>query len=153
MQVLMACRRPTLRHRGRAAALASMTLVLASCAAQATQGPAATAPAQPGQLRIIQVRVGAAVPTEGALSYIRLERATGATVTKRQLPGSGKLTLQAQPGAYRLLSWQRICDANCGTLDPPSQHCARPFTLRPGDQPTAAIRVNFASGCVIVLRR
>jgi hypothetical protein len=56
------------------------------------------------------------------------------------------------PGAYRLVSWQRICDGNCGNLDPPSQQCARPFTLRPGEQLTAAIRVNFASGCVIVLR-
>jgi hypothetical protein len=130
-----------------------MTLVLASYAAQATPGPAATAPAQAGQLRIIQARVGTAVPIEGALSYIRLKRATGATVTERQLPGRGKLTLQVSPGAYRLVSWQRICDANCGTLDPPSQHCARPFTLRPGDQLTAAIRVNFASACVIVLRR
>jgi hypothetical protein len=75
-------------------------------------------------------------------------------VTQRQLPGSGKLTLQVQPGAYRLVSWQRLCDGNCGTLDPPSQHCARLITLRPGDQLTAAIRVNFASsGCVIVLRR
>lgn len=57
------------------------------------------------------------------------------------------------PGAYRLLSRQRICDANCGNLDPPSQHCARPFTLGPGERRTADIRVNFASGWVIVLRR
>ena len=149
----MACRRRTRRCRGRAATLASMTLVLTSCAAQAAPGPAATAPAQAGQLRIIQAWAGTAVPTEGALSYIRLDRATAATVTQRQLPGSGKLTLRVPPGAYRLVSWQRICDGNCGNLDPPSQHCARPFTLRPGDQLTAAIRVNFASGCVIVLRR
>jgi hypothetical protein len=153
MQLVMACQRPTLSRRGRAAALASMTLVLASCAAQATPGPAATAPAPAGQLRIIQTRVGTAVPIEGALSYIRLERATGATVTQRQLPGSGNLTLQVRPGAYRLVSWQRICDANCGTLDPPSQHCARPLTIRSGEQLTVAIQVNFASGCVIVLRR
>jgi len=74
-------------------------------------------------------------------------------VTERQLPRSGKLTLRVPPGAYRLLSWQRICDANCGNLDPPSQECARPFTLGPGERLTADIRVNFASGCVIALRR
>jgi hypothetical protein len=140
------------RRRGRAAMLALMTLVLASCAAQATPRPAATASAHAGQLNILQVAVGNAVPTEGALSYIRVERATGATVTKRQLPGSGQLTLRVPSGAYRLVSWQRICDGNCGNLDPPSQQCARPFTLRPGEQLTAAIRVNFASGSVIVLR-
>jgi len=152
MQVLMACQRPILRRHGWPAALAVMTMVLASCAAQAAPGPGATAPAPAGQLRIIQVRVGNAVPVEGALSYIRLKRAAGATVTERQLPGSGKLTLRVQPGAYRLVSWQRICDGNCGSLDPPSQQCARPFTLRPGVQLTATIRVNFAAGCVIVLR-
>jgi hypothetical protein len=153
MPVLMACQRRMLWRRWCAALLASMTVLLASCAAQATPDPAATAPAQAGQLRILQVTVGNAVPTEGSLSYIRVERATGVTVTERQLPGTGKLTLRVPPGPYRLVSWQRICDANCGNLDPPSQRCARPFTLRPGDQLTAAIRVNFASGCVIVLDR
>ena len=151
MRVLMTRQRRMLRRRGRAVTLASMTLVLASCAAQATPAPAA--PPQPGQLRILQVTVGHAVPIEGALSYIRVERATGATVTQRQLPGSDKLTLWVQPGTYRLVSWQRLCDANCGNLDPPSQRCARTFTLRQGGQLTATIRVNFASGCVIVLRR
>jgi hypothetical protein len=37
--------------------------------------------------------VGGALPAEGALSYIPVERASGATVTERQLPGRGKLTL------------------------------------------------------------
>jgi hypothetical protein len=131
--------------------LASMTLLLVSCAAPASRGPAVTARA--GQLRIAQATVGGAVPIEGALSYIRVERATGATVTERQLPGRGKLTLTLQPGGYRLVSWQRICDANCGNLDSPSYQCARPFTLRQGERLHAAIRVNFTSGCVIVLHR
>lgn len=152
MRVVMACRRPVPWRHGCAAALASMTLLLASCAAPAPRGPAATAPASAGQLLITQVTVGRAVPIEGALSYIRVERATGATLTRRQLPGSHKLTLRLPPGAYRLVSWQRICDANCGNLDPPSSQCMRPFTLTRGQHLQAAIRVNFASGCVIVLR-
>ena len=151
-QILMASQRRMWRL-GRAAMLASMAVVLASCAAQAIPAPAATATVQARQLRIIQVTVGNVLPTEGALSYIRVERATGAMVTERQLPGTGKLTLRLRPGAYRLMSWQRTCDANCGNLDPPSQQCARPFTLRQDDQLTATIRVNFASGCVIVLHR
>jgi hypothetical protein len=95
--------------------------------------------------------IGSAVPIEGALSYLRVERAGGVTLAERQLPGSHKLTLAVQPGAYRLVSWQRICDANCGNLDPPSNQCARSFTLRPGERLQAAIRVNFVSGCVIAL--
>jgi hypothetical protein len=54
-------------------------------------GPAVTARA--GQLRITQVTVGGALPAEGALSYIPVERANGATVTERQLQGRGRLTL------------------------------------------------------------
>jgi hypothetical protein len=127
-----------------------MPLLLGSCAAQASPSPAA--PAGAAQLRITQVRVGNSVPIEGAFSYIRLERTGGATVTERRLPDSGKLTLTVRPGAYRLASWQRTCDANCGNLDPPSNHCARPFTLRKGEQLQAVIRIDWASsGCVIVL--
>ena len=127
-------------------------MLLGSCAAQASPGPAATAGAVAGtgQLRITQVRMGTAMPTEGALSYIRLERTGGATVTER-LPDSGRLTLTVPPGAYRLMSWQRTCDANCGHLDPPSSRCARPFTLRKGERLQAVIRVGFVSRCVIVL--
>lgn len=104
-------------------------------------------------LRITQARVGNAMPTEGALSYIRIERSGGATVTERQLPDNGKLTLRVAPGAYRLLSWQRICDANCGHLDPPSSRCARAFTLRKGEPLQAVVKTGFVSRCVIVLHR
>lgn len=145
-----ACRRVPIRRCGRAALLALVPLLLGSCAAQASPGQAA---GEAGRLRITQVRVGNGMPTEGALSYIRLERAGGTTVTERQLPSSDKLTLTVQPGTYRLVSWQRICDANCGHLDPPSSRCARSFTLRKGEQLRAAIQVDFVSRCLIVLHR
>jgi len=138
---------------GRAAALVLVPLLLGACTAQAIPSPAATAGAVAGtaQLRITQIRVSASLPIEGSLSYVRLERTGGTTVTER-LPDNGKLTLAVRPGAYRLVSWQRICDANCGNLDPPSNRCARPFTLRKGDRLQAVIRLDWASsGCVIVL--
>ena len=144
----MAYRWAAIRRCVGAAMLILVPLSLGACTAQASPGPAATAGAV--QLRITQVRVGDAVPIEGALSYIRIERADGATVTERRLPDSGKLTLAVPPGAYRLLSWQRTCDANCGHLDPPSSQCARPFTLRQGQPLRATIEVDFASGCMIV---
>jgi hypothetical protein len=57
------------------------------------------------------------------------------------------------PGTYRLLSWQRTCDANCGHLDPPSDQCALPFTLRKGEQLQTVIKVDYAAcRCLIVLR-
>jgi hypothetical protein len=150
----IAYRRATIHRRGRAAVLVLVPLLLGACTARASPSPAATAGAAAGtaQLRIAQVRVSASLPIEGSLSYVRLERTGGTTVTER-LPDSGKLTLTVRPGAYRLVSWQRICDANCGNLDPPSNRCTRPFTLRKGEQLQAVIRLDWeSSGCAIVLR-
>ena len=101
----------------------------------------------------MQVRVGNAVPMEGALAVIRIERATGAAVIERRLPGRGTLALRLDPGAYRLASWQRACDANCGHLDPASSRCTRLVTVRQHGQLQAIIRVNFTTGCVMALRR
>jgi len=133
--------------------LVPVMLLLASCAARASPGPAAAPRVHAGQLQITQVRVGNAVPIEGALSYIRIESGTGVTLTQRQLSDGHTLRLAVPPGTHRLVSWQRICDANCGNLDPPSIQCVRPFTLRDGEHLAAMIRVNFASGCAIVLHR
>jgi hypothetical protein len=134
----------------RAAMLLATTLFLVSCATRAS-GPGAAAPATAGQVKITQVKVGDAIPIEGALSYIRIEREAGGALTERQLPTSDHLTLSVPSGTYRLMSWQRFCDGNCGYLDPPSNRCALPFTLRAGEEIEVEIRVNFASGCVIVL--
>ena len=147
----MAYRPATIRRCGRAAVLALVPLLIGSCAAQVSPGPAATAAG--AQLRITQVKVGEGVPIEGVFSYIRVERADGATVTERRLPSSDRLTLALPPGAYRLANWRRTCDANCGNLDPPSSNCSRPFTLRQGESLHATIRTDFAAPCVIVLRR
>jgi hypothetical protein len=135
-----------------------MALVLASCAGCANpgvtvDGPPAIAgpPRNAGQLRITQITVGNAFPTEGALAYVRVESPAGAMLLTRQLPGNQKLVLRLKPGTYRLVSWQRTCDGNCGNLDPPSDRCASPFTVKPHQKLDVTVRVNFASGCVIVM--
>jgi hypothetical protein len=107
-------------------------------------------------VQITQVRAGNAAPTEGSLPYIRIERASGATLISRQLAGN-KLLIKLEPGAYRLASWQRICDGNCGNLDPPSNQCRRAFSVRQGEVLRAIVRVNFtrvgpASRCAIILQ-
>lgn len=74
---MTAGRRPMIWRCGQAAVLASMTVVLASCAAQASPMPRTAA--QAGQMRIVQIGVGKAVPIESALSFIRIESAVGAS--------------------------------------------------------------------------
>lgn len=106
-----------------------------------------------GHLAIRKIRVGDAVPIEGAITFIRLKRPSGRVVLTRRLPASDRLALPLRPGRYRLVSWQRLCDANCGTLDPPSDRCARSLTIAAGERLRAIIRVNYAVGCVLRLRR
>jgi hypothetical protein len=113
--------------------------------------PASARPA--GHLAIRKIRVGDAIPIEGAITFIRVKRPSGRVVLTRRLPASDRLTLPLRPGRYRLVSWQRLCDANCGTLDPPSDRCARSLTITAGERLRATIRVNYAVGCVIRLRR
>jgi hypothetical protein len=141
------------------ALLALASPLHASCGGQAR--PAATSQATaaansgPSHLQITQLTVENAFPVEGALSYVQVERANGAVPVTRQLSGK-KLVIKVDPGRYRLASWQRICDANCGNLDPPSNRCEGIFSVREGELLQVTIRVNFAStatSCLIDLRR
>jgi len=151
---------PKMSLRGRrflpAVLLTVAALAAGSCTAQASVRPAAhpAGPARPaGHLAIKMVRVGDAIPIEGAITFIRVKRPSCRVVLTRRLPSSGRLTLPFPAGRYRLVSWQRLCDGNCGTLDPPSDRCARSLTIRSGERLKATIRVNYAVGCVIRLRR
>ena len=153
----VASRRLAAPRRYGAAAMAALAALLTSCGGQAsptaTIQPTAAAGPDAVQLRITQVVAGRAVPIEGAISYLRIEHASGATVVDGQLPASKMVALKLRPGKYRLESWQRVCAGNCGHLDPPSDRCARDFPMRHSESLDATIRVNFTSGCVITLRR
>jgi hypothetical protein len=136
--------------------LSGAALTALSCtASSASAVPPAAHRAGPAHrtahLAIKQVQVGDVLPTEGSVSFIRVKRPSGAVVLTRRLPDSQRLTLPLRPGRYRLVSWQRLCDANCGTLDPPTDRCVRAFTVGPGERLHATIRINFATGCVIRL--
>jgi len=137
--------------------LTAAALAAGSFTAQASTGQAGAAQAgvrPAGHLVIKKIRVGDAIPIEGAITFVRVKRPSGRAVLTRRLPASDRLTLPLRPGRYRLVSWQRLCDGNCGTLDPPSHRCARSLTIRPAERLRATIRVNYAAaGCVIRLRR
>jgi len=152
----MRCWRAARRRGGYGAALAAVALTIASCAGHAAPAlvaaPGPTPEAGAAALRITQVMVGHNLFVEGSFSYIRIEPTAGGVPIQRRLPGSGKLTIKLDPGAYRLVSWQRACDGNCGYLDPPSDRCARTFTIRQHHPLQAAIRLNPAAGCTIVIR-
>jgi hypothetical protein len=94
---------------------------------------------------------GSPLPIEGAYAYIRVEQPGGSKVVERRLKGAAKpsATVELAAGRYRLLSWQRTCDGNCGYLDPPSDQCSEGFEVRHDQGLAATVTVRYGSGCRI----
>jgi hypothetical protein len=89
---------------------------------------------------------------EGALSYVRIETPGEEKLVEVELQpteSGHEASIRLDPGEYRLVSWQRPCDGNCDSLDPPTDRCAEEFALEPGNALTAAIKVRAADGCTI----
>ena len=89
---------------------------------------------------------------EGALSYLAVEAPDGDELIEAELAPADKeqaATLRLDPGTYRLVSWQRPCEGNCGTLDPPTDRCEQVFTLEPSTPVKADIEVRAGRGCTI----
>jgi hypothetical protein len=61
---------------------------------------------------------------EGSYSYVRVERLDGEELLEERLEQEGA-RLRLDPGAYRFASFQRPCDGNCESLDPPEAECER----------------------------
>lgn len=84
---------------------------------------------------------------EGAIYYLRAER-QGRALTRKL---GATTTVRLAPGWYRLRSWARPCDGNCGYLDPPTDRCSAGVRVRAGR--TTRIRITARAGtpCKIAL--
>jgi hypothetical protein len=94
------------------------------------------------------VDVAGPIPSEGAYSYVRVENNEGDKVAEERLRDE-KTTITLDPGAYRMISYQRTCDGSCGSLDAASDHCAESFVVDQGQAIRASVRVTYGSGCTI----
>jgi hypothetical protein len=106
----------------------------------------------PGSSRLLVQQIvepGHGVPIEGEYSYVRIEDSGGYGIAQERLPRDGKTTVRLEPGSYRLISYQRYCDGNCGYLDPPSDRCSNSFTIAGDKALNATVRVTFGLGCKI----
>ncbi len=88
------------------------------------------------------------IPIEGAYSYVRVETRDGTKIVEERLRAK-ETTIRLDSGSYRLISYQRTCDANCGNLDPVSDSCDRTFTMARDKALNAGVRVSYGSGCTI----
>ncbi len=124
---------------------------VAALAALLAVGAAAQNENKRGRLRVSERLVGGLDPyIEGSIGYVRIRTRAGKLVT------SGKFGLARRPlrfalgpGTYRLFSFQRPCDGNCGFLDPPTDRCSRLFRLRARRTVAATILLSPGSGCTI----
>ena len=58
-------------------------------------------------------------------------------------------TLRLDPGAYRLVSFQRPCDGNCGIVDPPTDRCSGDIDAKADARVEATVRLSPGDGCTI----
>jgi hypothetical protein len=94
--------------------------------------------------------VGGSLYIEGSYSYVRVEQ-DEKTVVQVRLKGRKTLetTVLLEPGSYRLVSFQRPCDGNCGYLDPPTDECSRGIEAKAGGLVEATVRLSPGEGCTI----
>jgi hypothetical protein len=102
-------------------------------------------------LRVTQSFVGSVFYVEGSIGYVRIQNRPGRTLVQKTFRAAKELRFALMPGSYRLVSFQRPCDGNCGYLDPPTDRCARAFRVRAKDTVAARILVSPGSGCTVQL--
>jgi hypothetical protein len=140
-------------------AIALLSIVVAACGGTETVRPADTQPPGSVTVRVEQLYdMSKGMYVEGAFSYVRIEDANGNELVEKRLDDSEQAddlvptsttTLGLDPGTYRLVSYQRPCDGNCGYLDPPTDKCSREIVVDSGGPMTVTIRVQPGEGCTI----
>ncbi len=111
----------------------------------------AAAEAAPGTLDLRQsFDHSRGVYVEGAVSYVRVRGVRGKlVVAKRSRRPAFRMLRHLAPGRYRVISYQRPCDGNCGMLDPPTDRCAGRVRILSGGLTKVAVRVRPGRRCTI----
>ena len=111
----------------------------------------ASADAAPGTLDLRQsLDRSRGLYVEGSISYVRVRGIRGKlVVAKRSGRPRFRMQRRLSPGRYRVISYQRPCDGNCGTLDPPTDRCAREIRVLSGGLTEVAVRVRPGRRCTM----
>ncbi len=129
---------------------------LATTAALAALAMPAAAGAAPGTLDYRQkLDSSRGVYVEGSISFVRVRvrDASGDTVVRRRTAAARfRMVRKLPPGRYRVISYQRPCDGNCGFLDPPADRCARRVRVRSGGLTSVRVTVRPGRGCTMSRR-
>ncbi len=114
----------------------------------------ASAEAAPGTLDLREsIDRSRGLYVEGSVSYVRVLGIRGRLVVARRVRKPRfRMQRRLPPGRYRVISYQRPCDGNCGLLDPPTDRCARPVQILSGGLTEVAVRVRPGRGCTMSRR-
>jgi hypothetical protein len=128
-----------------------LVIVAAAGALVLAVAPAGAGPSsgQRGTLTLShRVATSDGVYVEGSVSYLRLKR-RGRVVARRS--GSGPIHTRLRPrrGLYRVVSYQRPCQGNCSTLDPPADRCSKRVRVYAGETSAARVVTRPGDGCTI----
>src|SRR3954451_2877817 len=100
-------------------------------------------------LRVHQLLRGSTRYIEGSISYVKLSASDGSS-TEHRLDNRGRAEFgELAPGRYRIDSWQRPCNGNCGTLAGASDRCSRGVSVQAEAQLVATIILRPSHGCRI----
>jgi D-alanyl-D-alanine dipeptidase len=122
------------------AALVSLGLLACLPAAAGAQAPR-------GMLDVSQrFDFSGGVYVEGSVSYLRVRNARR-VVFERSRRGELGARLRLRAGRYRVTSFQRPCEGNCGLLDPPTDRCSRRVRVFAGEPTTVRIVTRPGRGC------
>ena len=108
--------------------------------------------ARPGTLVVHETAVDTSLRGEGYYAYLALERTDG---TRLRLVGqkgtaAEPLSLRVEPGSYRLISYQRSCDAACPRLDPERfGYCSTVVSVQSSEAVKLRLSVRPYEGCTI----
>ena len=88
---------------------------------------------------------------EGSIWHLRVTGSAGDSVLDSD-PKDDRVSLQIAPGTYRLESYERQCDGNCGILSPPSDDCTGTVTAQAQATVTVRVTLKPGKGCTIRIR-
>ena len=88
---------------------------------------------------------------EGSIWHLRVVGSAGDAVLDSDLKDD-HVSLQIAPGRYRLESYERQCDGNCGILSPPSDDCTSSVTAQARATVTVRVTLTPGKGCTMRIR-
>ena len=128
----------------------ALVIVAAAGAVVLAVAPAgAGSPAERGTLTLshrLNLKSGRYI--EGSVSYLHLKHG-GRVVLRRSESGPIHARVRTRAGLYRVVSYQRPCDGNCSTLDPPTDRCSRRVRVYGGESSAARAVTRPGRGCRI----